>query len=677
MRLLKKQGDILLLIVISFLVYANSLSNSFVWDDQAVVAENAFVRQGNNIALIFSPDYFYVSGEMTYRPLVTLSYFMDYAIWKLKPFGFHLTNLLLHTLNGILIYLLLRLMNEVSIKLKAGRALSLLTAIIFLIHPINTEAVNVISFREDLLTLFFFLLSFIFFIQADRKENRSGIFYLSSLFAYLLALFSKEMAITLPIILLLYDIHSSPKETGERFYPRLIKAFKSKRKPYLGYLLVTAFYLWIRFQLLHNVQEKLVAYPGGSFYTNILTMSRVMVGYLKLLIFPLNLNADHLISPSLSLGEGSVILSLLLLIFLFVIIFRKIIPSGGIPSLAVFWLLITILPVSNLIPLGNIMAERYLYLPSVGFSLLLAAALVRLLPFKKLAIPLIILLLAFYSLNTIRRNSVWKNNFTLWSYTVRQSPLNPRVHTNLGLAYYRKGNIARAEKEYRQAIGLDKRQVKAYNNLGLLYYEKEKYTQAIKEYKKALDIEPSFSTAYYNLGLVYRKKGEEDKALRAFKKALQVNPYEAGAYYYLGIYYAEKGQTDKALENYRKTVELNPNHFDARNNLGLLYTREGKYREAESEYLAAIGAHPPNCPHHPIYLAHYNLANLYNMTGRYPKAIKQYKTALRLNPNQSQAHNNLGVAYAQMKMFEEARQEWRKALELDPKSISAQENLKK
>src|SRR3990170_2225709 len=184
---------ILVIVCLSQFVYLNSLSNQFVYDDEFTIVTNYFVKTWNNFPLLFNSDYFKLSGELSYRPVVTLSYFIDYSLWKLNPFGFHLTNTLLHTLNSVLLFFLLK-------RIFNCRTTSFIATLIFLCHPVHSEAVNAISYREDLLAATFFIAAFLLYVKTSKGNRSFSPAYFASVACYLSGVFSKEMAITLPLL---------------------------------------------------------------------------------------------------------------------------------------------------------------------------------------------------------------------------------------------------------------------------------------------------------------------------------------------------------------------------------------------------------------------------------------------------------------------------------------------
>ena len=252
---------ILLIIALPLIAFLNTLDNTFVYDDVFTITDNYFIREWGNFPALFTDDYFKYSGEVTYRPAVTFSYFIDYSLWHLNPAGFHLTNILLHAVNVVLVYLLVSAISR-------SRTTAFLTSTLFALHPILTEAINGISYREDLLATTFFLGSALLFIQSAISNQQSKIrnyLYPLSLFSYLLALCSKEVAITLPLIIFLLDWLR-----GDRS-----RIKKNTIKYYIGFIVVSGFYLFLRFVWFHNPVEKQLTYPDNSFLVSLLTMPKI------------------------------------------------------------------------------------------------------------------------------------------------------------------------------------------------------------------------------------------------------------------------------------------------------------------------------------------------------------------------------------------------------------------
>lgn len=553
--------------ILGFVIYANALHNGFVYDDDFVVKNNLFLTSWNNLSYFFTPVYFSASGESSYRPVVTLTYLIDYKLGKGTPFFFHLSNVFLHVLTSILFYFFtLSFISKLDGHLPL-RKTSFLAVLFFLLHPIQTEAVNGISFREDILAAFFCLFSLFFYLKSKYTKGRNfSFFYSGSLFFFFLAFLSKETAFSLIFIILAMDLFLETSHPV-RIYNKIIYG-------YVGYFLVICLYSYIRFFGMVNLNAPLgafkgVGYLGGSLYTAMLTMSRIFAAYLKLIFFPARLSVEHyfqyFVDPSLSIFEPRVLFSVF--VFLAVLIgliysFRK----YKIFAFCGLWFFFFLLPVSNILPLDHSMAERYLYLPCAGFCVFLAGLLVKLFYFSRgrifrnITAGIIIFILLFYGLRTAVRNKEWKDDLTLLSKERDKKFVSERVYTILGNAYSRKGLLDEAIEQYIKAIEVRPDYVDAYNNLGNRYLDKGLSGKAVEYYQQAIHLDPLSYYAYNNLGSVYFRKGELDKSLKCYQKVLELNPYVRDAYYNLGMVYCKKKLYNKAAQTWSAVLKIDPNY---------------------------------------------------------------------------------------------------------------------
>lgn len=549
----------LVIICLTQFVYLNSLSNQFAYDDEFTIVTNYFVKTWNNFPLLFNSDYFKLSGELSYRPVVTLSYFIDFTFWKLNPFGYHLTNNLLQTLNSVLLFLLLtRIFN--------CRTTSFIAALIFSCHPVLSEAVNAISYREDLLAAAFFIAAFLLYIKTSNPKQPFSPAYLASVACYLLGVFSKEMAITFPLLILLFDVIFTK---GQSLSYRLTRY-------YIGYILATIFYLLMRFVVLHNPVESHVSYPEGSILVNFLTMSKVLACYIKLFILPVTLCADYVVPYSTSLFDNSFILSFLLLAAVIVITYKLFFYSK-ILFFSIVWFFISLLPVLNIVPIENLMAERYLCLPVIGFCMLTGSLLAHhqskifSSKYRLITAVLFIVILAGFSFRTISRNTTWRDQTVLWTNTAKLSPDSFRAHNNLGNIYRNAGRFDEAIQELKQAISLYNDYIDAHNNLGVTYRKKGMLKEALSEYQKALQINPRYPYAHNNLGVLLAKSNYLDLAITEFSNAVACKPDYADAYNNLGATYIRKGLYEKAITECLNAIKYNNNYIDAYYNLSTAY----------------------------------------------------------------------------------------------------------
>jgi hypothetical protein len=556
---LKHKTAVFILIAFTFIVYANSLLNSFVWDDYVVIVDNNFIKSWKNIPLLFSKKYLWQStimeevglsaiessGELSYRPVVTFINFVDYFFWRLNPFGYHLTNLILHIFNIILLYFLINLIAR-------NKKTALLTSLLFAVHPVNTERVACIAFRADLLVLLFFISSFILFIKLSNYSGLKRVFiYISSVILYLLALFSKEMAITLPLVLVLYDYFIRQEKTRE-----IIAKFKSR---YSGYIVATIFYLLVFFFIIGNTRDFLTPYPGGNFLTNIFTMSKVVTTYIRWLFVPVGIHPT-LGYPFIihSLFRLDVLAAISLIIASITVAFT-IRNKYPLHSFAIFWFFVTLLPVTNIFPIGNIMASRYLYIPSVGFCILIASSVIKLRAtknFKEIRKDITIVVLAFYVIFTTTGILFWRNNITLWLELLRYYPNDNLIYRNLGVLYANIDKYNKAISYLNKAIEINSRDALSFYELGIVYSNSSDYEKAIASYKKAIEICPNLAQAYLGLGVIYHNSGNINEAINYYHKSLEVYPDLKEAYFNLAIAYMAKGQYEIALQYAHKAKEL-------------------------------------------------------------------------------------------------------------------------
>lgn len=650
---MKKYLPILCLLLpssLSILIYLNCLQHSFVYDDESTVIYNYFIRDWSNLPKLFTAQYFARSAELTYRPVVTLSYFIDYTIWHLDPLGYHLSNILLHVANSTLFFVF-------ALQVLKKRTTALISALFFSSYPLFSEAVNAVGFREDLLAFLFFLLAFILYLKNDAKNlaesgQRGYVFYyVLSLLSYGLSLFSKEMAITFPIAIVLYDFI---------FRGLSIKILRY----YAGYLFVTLFYIIIRFVVLYNPQESRIPYPHEGLFARFFTLISMLAYYVKMLFIPVPLNADYVVPLSLSPITIPFWLSLLLLTAIGSITLRFRHRQKHV-YFFILWFFVTLIPVMNIIPLGNIMAERYLYLPGAGFcaaiACLMSNGLIPQYSFEKTTIIhpplanersekfppcpgsssqktliafifLFVFILTGNAYLTLSRNRDWKDGLQLWSKTTRISPNSLRAHINLGNAYLKEGFNAAALAEYKTAWAINPVDADVYNNLGVYYNTIGLLDEAIQNYQKCLTIRPTDAKAHNNVGVVLTRQKRFDDAIQAFQQALSINPFYPDAHNNLGIAYYRKGSLDEAKREFTSAIRLEPNHAEAHNDLGILY----------------------------------------NDLDRCDDAIREFETAIRIKPHYANAHLNLGaVIFKQRKDKEKTLLHLEESLKLDPQQEQA------
>jgi tetratricopeptide (TPR) repeat protein len=698
--LTSKHTAIAVILLVSFGVYINALFNGFVFDDLSLVLGNPWIKDIRSIPDIFSSSLwsFHTSVPQNYfRPMFHIFYMLDYHIFGFRPWGFHLTKILFHMGSSLLVFF----MASTIINRYGGGAaatetskqyIPFVAALLFATHPIHTEAVLGIT---EVSLAFFYFLSFYLYVRADVTGRGVSV---SSLAFFFLAALSKETALTLPVLLFAYD-----------FSFKRIDKFKHLIKRYLPYLAVSGIYFILRIYALGGFAPTKV-HADLSTYQYFINVFPLFAGYLEKLVLPVNLNAAYVFHPISSVLEWRGTISLVVTTG-FIITLYLLRNRNRVVFFSLLWVVIPLLPAFYIPALGeHIFAERYLYLPSVGFVIIVSVGLcgiASLDALRGMAVPIMLsivfVITALYSVGTIKRNPVWKNELTLWSDTVKKSPDSYISHNNLGFAYYNLGRTDEAIEELILALRLKPFYAGAHNNLGNALAIQNRIDEAIEEYKLALRLEPDNAGAHNNLGTAYHKQGRIDEAIESYMLATSLRPGLAEAHNNLGDAYADQGRTDEAIEEYRVAARLEPNfalpHYnlgnvylnlgqlekairqykyalrlepgfaEAHNNLGGAYADQGRTDEAIEEYRVASRLDPNFAS------PHYNLGNVYFNLGRLEKAVQQYQHALRLKPDHARAHNNLGFAYYNQGRLAEAIGEYNMALKLNPEDELAYSNL--
>lgn len=484
---------ILAVLFLTFAAYFNALNNDFIWDDEFLIRDNTAIKSFANAAGIFKTYLAATSGNINnfYRPIQELSYMVDHFLWGRAPAGFHLTNILLHALCACFLYAL-------SLRIMKDPVAAFMTAALFGVHPVNTEAVTYVAGRADSLYLLFFLISFVLFLRATEtpgKDNRIGyVPYALSVFSYSLSIMSKEIGIILPVFLVLYIFVISDRHKRARLYPLIVP-----------YVLVFFVYVILRKTVLDfsGIAPSTILAQFGL-YTRMLTTCKAVCVYLFMLAMPFGLHMERKVKVPASLFEPEAIIAVaaILVIAAAIYLSRK---SSKKALFASLWFFIGLFPVSNIIPINSFIAEHWLYLPAIGVYMLTGLAVARLFygtpqkpapaAIKALAVAVSASLLIFFSVLTHERNKDWKDGITFFKNTLKYSPNNARLHLNFGNVYYHEGKVEDALREYRKAIELRPVYAEAYSNIAGIYIERGDYKEAKGYLEKALSLMPSLPKA--------------------------------------------------------------------------------------------------------------------------------------------------------------------------------------
>jgi tetratricopeptide (TPR) repeat protein len=556
---------IVVLLLASFSVYANALTNGFVYDDNWQVLKNEWMKEVKFIPEIFSKSVWAFETEHSssnyYRPFMHLIYMINYHIFGLSPWGFHLVNILFHGGVTALVFLItVDFLHKSSPSVSNASLLpALIAALLFATHPIHTEAVTWVAGIPDLSFTFFSLLSFYFYTRSQTTGN-----YLSSIMSFSIAVFCKEPALTLPIFLVAYDYLYRKEEN--RSTVRLSR--------YIPFISVAIIYLILRAYALGGFAPK-QRHAELSNFQYIINVFPLFIQYIKKIFVPLDLNAFYVFHPIASLYEMRGWLSLIitaLFVFFSYVAWKK----QRAVLFGLIFFAIPLLPVLYIPGLGeNTFAERYLYLPSVGLSILVAFFI----KWARTEMPKVgygvalmsFLLIGIYSAGTINRNVVWKDNATLYIDTIKKSPGASIIRNNYGNILERKGRIDEAIEQYQAALTANPNYDVAHSNLGLAFFNKGLIDEAIEQYRIALKLNPAYSNAYNNLGVAYGASGSIDKAIEQLHISIKLNAANADAYSNLGRAYREKGLLDKSIEYFETAVKLDPANSTFRSELDSTY----------------------------------------------------------------------------------------------------------
>jgi len=569
----------LILTGIVLIAYGATLLNGFVIDDPYILLDNFTIRKLGNLKYLFSRDYFQLFMEQTYRPVVTLSYMLDFQIWGFRPFGFHMQNLILHLLNVLLVY---------SILLHTGKGFfpALVTAGLFACHTISGEAVNVISFREDLQVVFLMLLSVYGMIKI-LKENKGGYQYLVWISCFL-AVLAKENGLVLPFLL----AGAALIIRGRRFY---------KEKPLLwtGALVCFLLGMIVRFVLMsHETSGAAPLSLTGTVLEKTIKIAKIQGIYLQsffyLKPFLPNMGAE-LLSGRMDTDFLTMIITGALF-FLWIVLLRD-----RRTWAAVLFYILAMGPASNLIPLNNPIAYRYLYFPALGIYFLLALTLQKLWESWELSHHYMPVLLTIVFLPPATFSCLWNRHFrddvSLWSYNIRYMQDYYRLWADLAAAQNNKGLYREAEESARFALSLKEENFYAWAALGTCQIHRGLYREALDSYKSALrypSVRGNRAEIYFGMGYGLSALDNNFEAQTWYEKALIEDPDHTGALTNLAILYCQGGNFEAARPLLERVIAKDPTDKEAHFNLGLLYFQSGNREKAQIHVLEVLKLDPDN-----------------------------------------------------------------------------------
>jgi protein O-mannosyl-transferase len=634
----KKWGWYLALICLPMAVYLNSLQNPFHYDDIHSIVDNPHIRQLGNIPGFFvDPTLFSAQvGNAMFRPLLLTTFAVNYAISGYDVWSYHLVGMLLHAGCVLLIYGIGR--HLLKDDLAAGFG-----ALIFGLHPINSESINYISSRSEVLAGFFILLGFLGFLRF--RDRRSGLILVVGAFAA--GLLSKSTVVVLPALLLAWNLVF--EREGLRKNGKLFGLLGGVFALYLGAI-------W------KFLKKATVGEPVRSYSEQIWTQVKAGVFYLKLLLWPSGLSVDHQFLISDSLFDPFAASAFLFLISLaWLSWYHR--QKHPLPLFLLIWFFIALAPAS-LVPLNVLVNEHRLYVPSAAFGLVVAYFFYLLRSrggtwIRGAEVGTLVILVAC-AWATWERNQVWKDEYSLWGDAAAKGELMARPFIFLGENFARDGRDKDALYAFEKVVQRDPGFSPAYAALGKLYRENGQVKKAEIVLRKGVDVDPKNPDLWEGLGEVYHGKGRWDECVEAYGKAVGLRPEDDGLHNNLGNAYQMAGKGREALAHHRRALEINPEDARTYLNFGNASLMLGEFQDALEGYRRAVELDPQFAG------AWLSLGNLHERLGQVRAALDAYERAVELDPQFARAWLSLGNLHEQLGQVRAALDAYERAEAIDP-----------
>jgi tetratricopeptide (TPR) repeat protein len=686
-----------LLILITVAAYENVRNHEFInFDDDIYVTDNQIVKEGLTLKGISWALGFNKSGY--WQPLTWLSHMLDCELYGLNPGRHHLTNLMIHLANTLLLFWTLYRMT--------GRVYrSALVAVFFAVHPLNVDSVAWVAERKNLLSTFFWMLSLLSYNR--YAENPKPDRYMLTLILFVLGLMVKPMLVTLPFVLLLLDFwplkrlkFGQRQEFGleepqvratEKQHTVVSKLFIEK----IPFFALSLGSVWLSISSTQHINNMIAAdtVPMTLRISNALVS---YVSYMGKMIWPLELAIYYPYPESIPLWQAAgagVLLTAATVLFVFLINRKSYLAVGWL------WYLGTLVPVIGIVQGGlwPEMADRWAYVPLIGLFVMIAWGVPDALQKWQFAKPVMTVMAIgiIGSLLIITQTQLqhWKNSKTLFEQTLKVTSDNTVAHNNLGNALLEEGKteealdhfmaalrieprhagaqnnmgnvlmklgrVDEATDHYLESIKIDPLKAKTHNNLAIALNEQKRIEESILHLREALQLKPNYADAYNNLGAVYRKKGKIQNAAKCYLEAIRLKPDFAEAYNNLGLLLWHEGKLKDAIYYFRKAISKNPDFKAARDNLKRAWTDRDIFNEAVAQIQAQLNRNPEDVE---LYL---KLGDLHKEHGELNDALKQYQNALLIRPNFLAALNNVAIVHAM-------KGEYNKAIDLLKQLIKSQ-----
>lgn len=642
--------------VLTFAVFAPAVHGQFVWDDTLNLSGNSLYRGLGWPQLRWMFTTFHMGH---YIPLTWMTFGLDYLVWGTDPFGYHLTNVVLHAANAVIVYFIARRL--LGAALPGGRMARALTAgavaLLFALHPLRAESVAWATERRDVLSGLFYLLAVLAYLRACERGARWRRWYWATVALFWCALFSKSMAVSLPVVLLILDVYPLRRLGGASgWWTSSARRVYAEKLPFValaGAVSALAF-VALRHEGLNMASLQQVT------VTDRVVISVYSLGfYLWKMLAPVSLSPLYELPPSIRPWAWPFLLSYAVVAALTVLAIAL---RRRVPGLGAAWLayVVILVPVLGFFQNGpQIAADRYTYLACVGFTILAGGAL---LVWSRTA-PLVVsgvavcLLLGLGSL-TWRQAEVWHDAGTLWAHALTVDPGSALAHNNLANHLIVEGKDAEAFEHWSEAARLKPDYSEAHLNLGHILAARGALAEATAHYAEAVRLLPRYAKAQQSLGLALARQGRLDEAITHYAEAARLKPDSALTHYQWAIALAEQKKPAEAIERYRDVLRIKPDFALAHNNLGMMLAAQGQLDEARAHYEQAVRFKPDFAE------AYLNWGDALAQQGRTAEAIARYEQAVRIRPQFAAAHQSLAVALTKQGRLAEAGEHMQRAQRL-------------
>ena len=634
----QKAWIFVLFCVLGLVLYGRVLNAPFFWDDHKMILENWTIRDLSAVENIWNEIDYPKSCFLTF-----LTFAVNYHIGGYEPFGYHLVNVGLHVFNAFFFFLFVAQLFQTPVMRYDERStepghFALFTALIFLAHPLQTQAVSYIWSRTELLAGFFGMLAVWLYVSARNQKHTFKL--ILSIFVFSMGVFARGNLVVWPLLVLLIEIV---------FYGLSLSAAKSHIarcwKIFFVWLLAGIIAVGVLFyQLPRWNMPWLLDEPMWSRCHYLLNQFRVVVTYIRLSFLPYPQNVDYYFLPSRSFFEPKTLLSFALILGILAGSFIQLRRRRWM-AFGTAWFFISLIPVSTLLVLTVLISESRVYFPLAGFALFITGAINRSRMLRPRRGVILAVLIGIYCSLTLARNELWRSPMALMEDTVRKSPFHARAHTRLGMLYARAGRLDEAAAMFRKSIHLDPGFIAAYNNLGVLYAQTGQIERAQEVFEKIIAKDPEYLQAYLNLGYLLLPEGKFWLTEQIFKlSALHCGPTEAAliglADNYLARRHANPPEIDQAArQRLMEALEINPRSDRAYWRLGYIAELQSEFEMAARYYQKGLLWAPRN---YKMCLA---LARVYGRLGQSEQAVEAFERAIHIRPQDPRAYAELGKYY--------------------------------